>query len=64
MRFRCILSFRTAGAKKVATWRTDVRQDDLVLATANAIQKLKRRQRRPLTVVGIYVQLVEAAGKT
>jgi hypothetical protein len=34
---------------------------DVVSVTANIIEKLKHRQRRSLTVVGIYVWLQEKA---
>ncbi len=61
MRFTCIISYRTSSAKRVSTWRVAARGEDVIAAAADAIQKLKRRQRRPLTVVGIYVQLQEAA---
>ena len=57
MRFRCIVSYRTARGKNVSTWRTSIQGQDLVSVTADVIARLKRRQRRPLTVVGIYVQL-------
>lgn len=59
MRFRCIVSYRTARAKSISTWRTSLRGPDIVSVTADLIAKLRRRQRRVLTVVGIYVQLEE-----
>ncbi len=61
MRFRCILSYRSERSKSISTWRTSVQGADFVSVTADVINKLKRRQRRPLTVVGIYVQLQEQA---
>ena len=61
MRFRFIVSYRTARSKTVSTWRNSVQSRDLVSATANIVANLKRRQRRPLTVIGIYVQLQEAS---
>lgn len=64
MRFRCIVSYRTTRSKEVSTWRTSVQGRDFVSVTAEIIQQLKRRQRRPLTVIGIYVQAQERpAGK-
>ena len=61
MRFRCIVSYRTSRSKSISTWRTSAQGTDVVSVTANIIEKLKRRQRRSLTVVGIYVWLQEKA---
>lgn len=60
MRFRCIVSYRTSRSKGLSTWRTYARGSDLVGAVADAVMKLKRRMRRQVTVVGMYVQ--EQAG--
>jgi hypothetical protein len=59
MRFRCIVSYRSHRSKRVSTWRTDATGEDLVTVVADTLVALKRRLRRPLTVVGIYVQLQE-----
>jgi len=61
MRFQSIVSYRSTGSKSISTWRTSVQGTDFVSVTADVIQQLKRRQRRPLTVMGIYVQLQERA---
>jgi len=61
MRFRCIVSYRSTGSKSISTWRTSVPGADFVSVTADVIKQLKRRQRRPLTVMGIYVQIQEQA---
>jgi hypothetical protein len=61
MRFRCIVSYRSTRSKSLSTWRTSAQGTDVVSVTADIIEKLKRRQRRSLTVVGIYVQLQEKA---
>ena len=60
-RFRCIVSYRSTRSKGVSTWRTSVRGRDFVSVTADLIARLKRKQRRPLTVVGLYVQLQEVS---
>lgn len=61
MRFRSIVSYRSTGSKSISTWRTSVQGTDFVSVTADVIKQLKRRQRRPLTIMGIYVQLQEQA---
>jgi len=61
MRFRCIVSYRTSRSKSISTWRTSIHGPDLVSVTANIIAELKRRQRRRVTVVGIYLRLQNAS---
>ena len=61
MRFQCIVSYRSSGSKSVSNWRTIARGKDIPSVTADVIEKLKRRQRRPLTVLGVYVRLQEKA---
>ena len=61
MRFRCIVSYRTSRSKSISTWRTSIQGPDLVSVTANIIAELKRRQRRRVTVVGIYLRLQNAS---
>lgn len=55
MRFRCIVSYRSTRSKSVSTWRTSVQGKDIALATLKLVELLKRRQRRPVTVVGMYL---------
>ena len=62
MRFRCIVSYRTARSKSISTWHTTVHGKDISLATAKLVQMLKRRQRRPVTVLGMYLQVRETSG--
>lgn len=57
MRFQCIVTYRSARSKSISTWRTRVQGADIVSAADAVIKYLKRRERHPLTVVGIYVQL-------
>lgn len=61
MRFQCIVSYRTTRSKGISSWRTSAQGTDVSSVTANVIEKLKRRQRRALTVVGIYVWLQDRA---
>jgi hypothetical protein len=64
MRFRCIVSYRTSRSKSISTWRTSIQGKDLVSVTGDIVSELKRRQRRRVTVVGIYLQVQEAQAAT
>jgi hypothetical protein len=57
MWFRCIVSYRSTRSKSISVSRTNAQGTDVLSVTVDIIKKLKRRQRRPLTVVGLYVQL-------
>ena len=59
MWFRCIVSYRSTRSKGISVWRASAQGADVASVAADIIEKLKRRQRRPLTVVGIYVQRQE-----
>jgi hypothetical protein len=59
VRFQCIVSFRSSRSKTISNWRTSSQGDDVVVAAARAIEALKRRQRRVLDVVGIYLHVQE-----
>lgn len=61
MRFRCIVSFRTTRGKTISTWRTSVQGKDFASASLKLIETLKRRQRRPLMVIGMYLHAQEAS---
>lgn len=60
MRFRCIVSYRTSRAKSVSTWRTSIQGEDVVAATSKLTEALRRRQRRPVTVIGMYLHAHDA----
>ena len=62
MRFRCIVSFRTTRSKSISTWRTSVQGKDIALATLKLMDTLKRRQRRPVTVIGMYLHAYASGG--
>jgi len=55
MRFRCIVSYRSTRSKSISTWRTSIQGKDISSATMKLVEALKRRQRRPVTVVGMYL---------
>ena len=63
MRFRCIVSYRSTRSKSVSTWRTNIQGKDITLATLKLVEQLKRRQRRPVTIVGMYLHAHDA-GRT
>jgi hypothetical protein len=62
MRYRCIVSYRTSRSNTLSIWRTQAVGADVVSAAAAAVTKLRRRVRRPLTVVGIYLHVREGGG--
>jgi hypothetical protein len=57
MQFKCILSYRTSRSKSISNWHTTSSGSDIAAGVANAIAKLRNRQRRALVVTGIYMQL-------
>ena len=59
MRFQCILSYRTPRSNGVSVWRTSIRGKDPVSVTAKLLAELMRRQRRPVTFVGMYLHVKE-----
>ena len=59
MRFRCIVSYRTSRSKSILMWRTTTQGKDIGSVVADIIAKLRRRQRRAVSVTGMYVQLQE-----
>jgi hypothetical protein len=59
VRFQCIVSFKSSRSKTISNWRTTVQGDDVVMAAGRAIDALRRRQRRVLEVIGIYLHVQE-----
>lgn len=56
MRYHCIVSYRTNRTKSVNIWRTHAHGTDIPTVTANIISQLKRRQRRTVDVLGMYIR--------
>jgi hypothetical protein len=59
MQFKCILSYRTSRSKTISTWHATSIGSDIQEGVANAITKLRNRQRRAVVVTGLYAQLQE-----
>ena len=63
MRFNCIITFRSARSKVISTWKTEARGPDHSTVAADMIAQLKKRQRRPLTIVGVMIYDRDAAAQ-
>jgi hypothetical protein len=59
MRYQCIVTFRSDRSKAPSNWRTSSDGPDVVSAATRAIDALRRRQRRALHVIGIYLHAQE-----
>ncbi len=61
MRFSCIITFRSSRSSTISTRKTEARGPDHMTAAADTIARLKKRQRQPLTIVGVMVYDCDAA---
>lgn len=59
MRAQCIITFRTDRTKDLSIWKSTVQGPDHLSIASDAIEQLKKRQRRRVTVVGIMVHTKE-----
>jgi hypothetical protein len=55
MQLKCIITFKTAKHREVSTWKTQGRAGDHLTFAAKAIDELRKRQKRQLTIVGVMV---------
>lgn len=55
MKAQCIITFRTDRTKDLSIWKSVVQGADHLSIASDAIEKLRKRQRRRVTVVGIMV---------
>lgn len=55
MRLNCIITYRSERSKTISTWKTEAHGPDHGSVAADVIARLKKRQRRPLTIVGVMV---------
>lgn len=54
-RFQCIITFRTSRSLEISTWKSEARGEDHLAVAADKIAQLRKRQRRPLKIVGVMV---------
>jgi CO dehydrogenase/acetyl-CoA synthase epsilon subunit len=55
MRFNCVITFRSARSTTISTWKSKVQGKDHSTVAADMIAQLRKRQRRPLVIVGVTV---------
>ncbi len=61
-RFQCIITYRTSRSQEVSSWKSLGRGEDHIAVAADMIARLRRRQRRRLTIIGVMVHDRDAAG--
>ena len=62
MRFNCIITFRNSRNKEISNWKTEARGADHLTVAEDMIARLRKRQRRRVTIVGVMVYDRDAAG--
>ncbi len=55
MRFKCIITYRTSRSNGLSIWKTQGSGQDHVSYAAKAIDTLRKKQRRQLTVIGLMI---------
>ena len=61
MNAQCIITYQSSRSSKISTWKASARGPDHVAIAANMIEKLRRRQRRRVTIIGVLVHDRDAA---
>ena len=61
MRFRCLITYRSARSKAVSSWQSHGRGRDHASIAADMISELRRKQRRVLTIISVMVYDRDAA---
>jgi len=55
MRFKCVITFKSSRNQEISTWNAEARGPDHITVAADMIARLRKRQRRRLTIVGVLV---------
>jgi hypothetical protein len=63
MRFKCIITYRSSRRSGVSSWKGEARGSDHVAIAADMIAQLRKRQRRPITIIGVLVHDRDAAAQ-
>jgi hypothetical protein len=61
MRAKCIITFKSSRNSAVSSWNTILRGKDHLSIAKDAIDALKRRQRRKVNIIGLMVYDRDAA---
>jgi hypothetical protein len=62
MHFRCAITYRTNRSSQLSIWRCTGQGKDHVSIVESSINRLKRVQRRPVTVIGVNVMTKDVGG--
>ncbi|OGA06197.1 MAG: hypothetical protein A3D95_08850 [Betaproteobacteria bacterium RIFCSPHIGHO2_12_FULL_69_13] len=61
MRAQCIITYQSSRGSRISTWKARAQGADHAAIAANMIERLRRRQRRRLTIIGVMVHDKDAA---
>ncbi len=61
MKAQCIITYQSSRSLKISTWKGNARGADHVAIAAHMIKRLRKRQRRRVTIIGVMVHDKDAA---
>jgi hypothetical protein len=61
MKAQCIITYQSSRGSKISTWKASAQGADHATIVANMIERLRKRQRRRLTIIGVMVHDKDAA---
>jgi hypothetical protein len=61
MKAQCIITYQSSRSSKISTWKANARGADHVAIAAHMIERLRKRQRRRVTIIGVLVHDKDAA---
>jgi len=61
MKAQCIITYQSSRGSKISTWKASTQGADHAAIAATMIERLRKRQRRRLTIIGVMVHDKEAA---
>jgi hypothetical protein len=61
MKAQCIITYQSSRSSRISTWKGNARGADHVAIAAHMIKRLRKRQRRRVTIIGVMVHDKDAA---
>ena len=61
MKAQCIITYQSSRGAKISTWKASAIGADHAAIAATMIERLRKRQRRKLTIIGVMVHDKDAA---
>jgi len=55
MNAQCIITYQSSRGSKISSWKASARGTDHASIAADMIDKLRRRQKRRVTIIGVLV---------